>query len=407
MAYNTSLFAQLLQLVPRPAFARLVRHTKADRYCKSFTTWQQCVAMLYLHFAQAKSLREISDGLRSCGGKLSHLGISAPAHSTLAHANATRPAVVYEQLFYQMLARCHATRPGKRKFKFKNPLYSLDSTIIDLCLSLFPWAEFRQTKGAVKLHLLLDHDGYLPTYAVITDGKTADITVARTLKLPKGSLVVMDRGYCDYALFHAWHRAGVFFVTRLKERARYDVVLDKQVPEHRNILADQLIRFTGATAKQRCPVMLRRVVVWDAVNERELELLTNHLDFGATTIAAIYKDRWEIELFFKAIKQHLRIKTFVGTSENALKVQLWTALLAILILKYLQFLSSFAWPLCRLVALLRLHLFTYRNLQDWLDDPFHVPPEPDAPAQLTLGFWTASTAAAAMSPRRATAGAKN
>lgn len=163
----------------------------------------------------------------------------------------------------------------------------------------------------------------------------------------------MDRGYCDYALFHAWHRAGVFFVTRLKDRAQYEVVLDKQVPERRNIRADQLIRFTGVTAKKRCPVLLRRVVVWDAVNAREIELLTNHLDFGATTVAAIYKDRWEIELFFKAIKQHLRIKTFVGTSENTLKVQLWTALLAILILKYLQFISTFAWPLCRLVALLR------------------------------------------------------
>jgi len=406
MAYNTSLFAQLLHIVPRSVFDRLVRQTKADRYCKSFLTWHQCVAMLYLQFAHAKSLREISDGLRSCGGKLSHLGICAPAHSTLAHANATRPAVLYEQLFQQMLARCYAHRTGKRKFTFKNPLASLDSTTIDLCLTMFPWAEFRQTKGAVKLHLLLDHDGYLPTYAVITDGKTADITIARTLMIAKGSILVMDRGYCDYALFHAWHRAGVFFVTRLKDRAQYEVVIEKQVPEHRNILADQLIRFTGATAKKRCPVLLRRVVVWDAVNSREIELLTNHLDFGATTIAAIYKDRWEIELFFKAIKQHLRIKTFVGTSENALKVQLWTALLAILMLKYLQFISTFAWPLCRLVALLRLHLFAYRNLQDWLDDPFHAPPEPDESAQLTLGFRTASAGGTAVSSRLVTAGAQ-
>lgn len=394
MAYNTSLFAQLLQTVPRSTFDRIVRQTRADRYCKSFTTWHHCVAMLYLHFAQAKSLREISDGLRSCGGKLSHLGISAPPHTTLAHANATRPAALYEQLFQQMLARCHARRHGQRKFKFKNPLYSLDSTTIDLCLSLFPWAAFRQTKGAVKLHLLLDHDGYLPTYAVMTDGKAADVAIARTLKLAKGSLVVMDRGYCDYALFHAWHRAGVFFVTRLKDRARYEVVLDKQVPDHRDILADQLIRFTGAAAKRRCPAVLRRVVVWDPVQQREIELLTNHLDFGATTIAAVYRDRWEIELFFKALKQHLRVKTFVGTSENALKVQLWTALLAILILKYLQFISTFAWPLCRLVALLRLHLFTYRHLQDWLDDPFGGPPELEASAQLTLGYWTASAVSA-------------
>ena len=265
------------------------------------------------------------------------------------------------------------------------------SSTIDLCLSLFPWAQFRQTKGAIKLHLVLDHDGYLPTFALITDGKRHEVTVAREFRFPKGSLIVMDRGYCDYSLFYTWDQAGLFFVTRQKDNAAYEVVLNKMVPDRSNVRSDQLIRFTGAKARKDCPIILRRVVVWDEKQQREIVLLTNHLQFGATTIAAIYKDRWEIELFFKALKQHLKIKTFVGTSENALKLQIWTALISLLLLKYLQFKSLCGWPLCRLVAMLRLNLFTYRNLWDFLTDPFQAPPD-EPPYQLTLGFETAGSA---------------
>lgn len=393
MAYSTSLFSQLLQVIPRTTFDRLVRETKSARYAKGFSCWTQCVAMLFCQFAQSKSLREISDGLRITHGKLNHLRIeAAPSKSTLAYANAHRPAALYERLFAELLQQCHATRPGKKKqFRFKNPLYSLDASTIDLCLSLFPWAEFRQTKGAVKLHLVLDHDGYLPTFALLTDGKRHEVTVARDFTFPKGSIIVMDRGYCDYGLFHTWHQAGLYFVTRQKDNAAYDVVLDKAVPERGHIRADQLIRFTGPKAQQACPIVLRRVVVWSEADQREYVFLTNHLTLGATTIAAIYKDRWEIELFFKALKQHLKIKTFVGTSENALKIQIWTALISLLLLKFLQFKSQCGWPLCRLVAMLRLNLFTYRNLWEFLNDPFQAPPE-EPPYQLTLGFETASVA---------------
>jgi len=387
MKFTTSLFAQMLQVVPRVSFMRLVHECGAERHAKGFSSWDQCVAMLFCQLAQAKSLREISDGLAVTCGKLSHLGLrTAPAKSTLSYANAHRPWQLYQNVFFHLRDFCRSESPGKkRKFRFKNKLLSLDSTTIDLCLSLFPWADFRQTKGAIKLHMLLDHDGYLPDFAVITDGKTPDVSIARYFTLPAGSIVAVDRGYYDFELFARWTNSGVFFVTRLKANAAYEIVENRPVPQRGSVLADQLIRFTGARTSLKYPDLLRRVVVWDEKNHREIELLTNHLSFGATTVGKIYQDRWEIELFFKVLKQYLKIKTFVGTSPNALKTQIWTALIALLLLKYLQFRSKCNLPLCRLVALLRLNLFSYRNLWDWLDDPFETPPELPNP-QLEMAF---------------------
>jgi hypothetical protein len=347
----------------------------------------QLVAMLYLQLAQAKSLAEICDGLRLTCGKLSHLGIAtAPAKSKLAYANEHRPAVIYQRLFAATLQQAEQWRPGKKKrFRFKHRLLTLDSTTIALCAQLFPWAHYQQHKGAAKIHLVLDHDGYLPTYAVITDGTVADVTVARTLHFSKGSIVVMDRGYSDYTLFDTWTRQGVFFVTRLKDNAVYTVEEERPVPaQHPEILSDQLIRLSSAYAQARCPSRLRRIVVRDTTGE-EVVLLTNQFSLAATTIAAIYRDRWAIEIFFRTIKQCLRIKTFVGTSANALAIQIWTALLALLLVAICRFRSTFGWHLSRLLALLRVNLFTYRDLLDWLTDPFHTPPL-GPPEQLELAF---------------------
>jgi hypothetical protein len=387
MKYNTSLFGQILQIIPRTKFARIVRECKAERHSKGFSCWDQFVSMLFCQFAQCKSLREISDGLAVTFGKLVHLGMKiAPAKSTLAYANAHRTCRVYSQLFYELLEFCRAYSPGKKaKFRFKNPLLSMDSTTISLCLSLFPWAEFRQTKGAIKLHMVLDHDGYIPTFAVITDGSVHDIHAARLAAFPKGSIVACDRAYCDYELFHKWTVEGVYFVTRQKGNAAYQVIEDRPIPQNSNVLSDQIICFTGPLSKNKCPDLMRRIVLWDDKNHKEVILLTNHLSFGATTIGKIYRDRWEIELFFKTLKQHLKIKTFVGTSPNALAVQIWTALIAILLVKFLAFKSKCKLPLCRLVALLRLNLFSYRDLWKWLDDPFAVPPIEPFP-QLELAF---------------------
>jgi len=220
----------------------------------------------------------------------------------------------------------------------------------------------------------LDHDGYLPSVVVITEGKRHDVRVSRTLRFDPGTIVVMDRGYTDYAWFGQLTAQAVWFVTRLKDPAVYEVVETRRIPTQGRVELDEIIRLTGVGAAEKCPHLLRRVEVYDPEKDTTLVFLTNHLAFGATTIAAIYKDRWQIELFFKALKQNLKIKTFVGTSANALKVQVWTALIAMLVLKYLQLRSRFGWSLSNLVALLRMNLFTHRDLWGWLDQPFEGPP---------------------------------
>lgn len=375
MVGHSSLFSQLLSVVNRHQFERRVRESGAERASKGFSCWSQFVAMMFCQLAQAKSLREISDGLACCEGKLNHLGLEeGPKRSTLSYANARRPWQLFESLFYDQLALAQSLAP-KKKLRFKNKLLSLDATVIDLCLSMFNWATFRQTKGAVKLHLLLDHDGYLPVYAHLTEGNVHELRVAKSLQFPKGSVVVMDRAYVDYRQFARWTKAGIFFVTRLKENANYWDFEDWPVPKNSNVLKDQLIRLNPITAGAPCREDLRLVTVWDERNQCEVRLLTNQMHFGASTIAAIYRERWQIELFFKALKQNLKIKTFVGTSANAVRIQIWTALIAILLLKILQFKSTFGWALSNLVALLRWNLFSYRNLWEWINRPYDTPPE--------------------------------
>ena len=384
----SSIFGQILQVFDKRDFLQAVRDTRSEHAAKGFTCWDQFVAMLFCQLGQAQSLREICGGLATCLGKLKHLGIDdAPKRSTLSYANEHRPWQLYQMMFYRLLEKCQTmARFQKRKFRFKNKLFSLDASVIELCLSLFDWASFRQTKGAVKLHLLLDHDGYLPTFATVTEGDVHEVNVAWELKLHKGSILAVDMGYTDYALFAKWILEGIFFVTRQKANAAYRVVEEHKVPQNRNILKDQIIEFTGYYAKKDCPHRLRRIEVWDQEFNRTLVLLTNHLKFGATTVAAIYKDRWQIEIFFKAIKQNLKIKTFVGTSKNALLIQIWTALTVILLLKYLKFRSSMNWSLSNLVAMLRYNLFTYRDLWLWLDNPFEVPALIPGDEQLMLAF---------------------
>jgi hypothetical protein len=386
-----SIFSQLLQLFPRMEFEQAVRDHKAEYHARGFTCWGQFIAMLFCQLGRAHTLREICGGLASCEGKLKHLGVpDAPKKSTLAYANEHRPWGLYQTIFTQLLAKCHAAvvgREQKKKFRFKNKLTSLDSSVIDLSLSLFDWAQFRRTKGAIKLHLLLDHDGYLPSFAVITSGKTSDIKVARKMRFDPGSVLIMDRGYIDYEWLVQLTEQGVYFVTRLKDRASFEVVENRPLPAKGNILKDQII-FFHSQAEESDEYFFRLVEVWLEDKQESVVFLTNNLEFAATTIAAIYKDRWQVELFFKAIKQNLKIKTFLGTSANAVKTQIWTALIAMLILKYLQLRSRFSWSLSNLIALLRHQLFVYRDLFTWLDAPFEGPPalaEMDM-KQLSLGL---------------------
>lgn len=373
-----SIFGQVLNFFPRHIFRQQVTQHGAERCAKGFSCWDQFVAMLFCQLADAASLREITAGLATAGARLGHLGlVRPPARATLAYANAHRPAALYEALFYDLLGRAgELVQLPRHKFRFKNPLYSLDATTLDLCLSLFPWAEFRRTKGGVKLHMVLDHEGYLPVYAHLTEARCHEIRTARELGFAPGSVIVFDRGYADYAWFGSLCATGVFFVTRLKDNAVYEVI--ERRPCKGDIRADEIIRLSG-TAGAECPHELRRVAVWIEKDQRELVFLTNHPGFAASTIAAIYKERWQIELFFKALKQNLRIKSFVGTSKNALLTQIWTALIAILLLKILQLRSRRGWALSTLCTLLRWNLFAYRELWEWLahaDDP---PPEQPPP----------------------------
>lgn len=380
-----SIFSQLLQLFPRWEFQMLVKETKSERHSRGFTSWSQFVSMLFCQLGHAFSLREITGGLRSCEGKLKHLGISAPSHSTLSYANEHRPWQLYQLLFLKLLDRCQSQlNLGKRKFRFKNKLVSLDSSTIDLCLEIFNWAHFRRAKGAIKLHLLLDHDGYLPSFAIITEGKIHDVTVARQFHFEPYTIVVDDRGYNDYGLFGRWTANHVYFVTRMKDNAVYSVIKKNKIPQNRHILKDEIIEFSGVGAYEKCPYQLRRIEFYNAEKQEVLVFITNHLKLGASTIAAIYKDRWQIEIFFKSLKQNLKIKTFVGTSPNAVKIQIWTALIAMLILRFLQLRSKYGWSLSNLVALLRMNLFTHRDLWAWLNQPFEILPEQYEGEQLQL-----------------------
>jgi hypothetical protein len=384
MIHTGSLFSQILSLFQRSNFARHVHELRAEYHARGFSSWDQFVAMLFCQLAQARSLREISDGLKCCEGKLKHLGLAQePKRSTLSYANAHRPWELFERLFYDLLAQCQQISPQK-KFRFKNRLLTMDSTTVELCASMFDWAHWRRTKGAVKLHLLLDHDGYLPVFGHVTDGKTGDVKVAQSLDFPKGSIVALDRGYIDYRLFTRWTRQGVYFVTRLKRNADIQVVQRHAVPAGSNVLKDETVRLQAFVAGRPDWEDLRCVTVWLEDKQEELVLLTNNFKLAASTIAAIYKERWQIELFFKLLKQQLKIKTFVGTSANAVRIQIWTALIAVLILRYLQFRSSFGWAVSNLVALLRWNLFSYRNLWEWLNRPFDTPPEPAAQLELVL-----------------------
>ena len=389
MSTVCSIFSQILKLIPHTGFDAAVRKHNAERNAKGFTSWGQLVAMLFCQLGSVTSLRDITNGLAASEGKLRHLGLpEAPKRSTLAYANAHRPCQLYEDVFYQLLetARAQAHQAGARhKFRFKNQLLSIDATTIELCAAVFDWAKFRRTKGAVKLHLMLDHDGLLPCFGVITDGKRHEVTVTRQWQFDAGSILVFDRGYNDYDWFTQLTRQGVFFVTRLKDNADYIVIEERAVAQRRGVLRDQIICMTRQAADSEKAPFLRRIEFFDEKQQRTLVFLTNHLKLAAATVAEVYKNRWQIELFFKALKQSLKVKTFVGTTANALKTQIWTALMAMLLIKILHMRSRFGWHLSNFIVLLRQQLFVYRDLWRWIDEPFQAPELPPDP-QLALSF---------------------
>ncbi len=361
MAHYNTVFSQLLKLIPRHEFETLAKQHHSGRSFRSASRWSQFVTMAMGQLSGRKSLRDIVDNVSAQAHRLYHLGSAKLSRSNLSRINENKPYALYEALFEKLLRRCQGVVPG-HNFRFKNPLYSLDASTIDLCLSVFPWAKFRTTKGAVKLHVGLNHAGYLPEFVTLTEGKKHDITVGRILKFPKGSIVAIDKAYNDYSWYNHLTGNGIFFVTRLKSNAKYRVIDRRVVLKNKGLTSDQTIEFTGLQTAKKCPVQLRRIGYRDPDTGKHYVFLTNNFKLAARTIADIYKARWQVELFFKWIKQNLKIKSFVGTSKNAVMTQIWIALCMYLLLVFLKFQSKLTKSMQQILRLLQLNLFEKRDM---------------------------------------------
>jgi len=384
MAHCNTIFHQMLKLIPRHHFAKLEAEHGTGRKARSFTRWSQLVHLLSMQLTARASLRDGVASLKARLKSLYHLGVKPVARSTFADANHQRPASFFAALFASMYRRCQPLAP-KHKFKFKNKLYSLDATVVSLCLSLFPWASFRRTKAGVKLHTLLDHDGYLPAFVAITPAREHEIKKARALNLPKGSIVVEDLGYTDYAWYGQLTAQKIFFVTRQKTNARYRVLGRRPVKVALGLLSDETILLTGAKARE-CPKPLRRIVYQDPKTDKVYVFLTNHFRLAAKTIADIYKERWQIEIFFRFIKQNLKIKAFIGNSENAVMSQIYAALIVYLLLCYTKFLCNLGVTLQTFMRILQLNLFRTCTVQELFEPPGILPDNMNVNSQLCLAL---------------------
>ena len=404
MAHNNTVLSQLLKMIPRHEFESLAKQHHSGRSFRTASRWSQCVTLMMAQLSGRKSWRDIVENASSQAHRLYHLGSVKLSRSNLSRMNNEKPSALYEALFGKLLVRCQRTVPG-HNFRFKNTLYSLDASTIDLCLSVFPWADFRATKGAVKLHVGLNHSGYLPEFVTITEGKTSDIEMGRTLQFPKGSIVAIDKGYNDYGWYKQLTDKGIYFVTRLKKNAKYRTLERRAVLKDKGLTCDQTIEFTGARTAKRCPVPLRRIGYTDTETGKHYVFLTNNFQLSAKTIADIYKARWQIELFFKwnkdgetknryprskltgyyaifsfgpfafkayrsklrgikprEIKQNLKIKAFIGISKNAVMTQIWIALCVYLLLAYVKFQSKLTKSMQQILRLLQVNLFEKRDL---------------------------------------------
>lgn len=386
---KVTLLAQLLAYLPGEEIRKAAREAGSNKHSKGIDAWTHLVSMIFCHLSNAGSVRDISNGLRSMTGNVSHLGCKrAPSKSSVSYINQNRDHKVFEQFFQLTLQHLgqHVGFERKNLQRLKRKIFLMDATVIPLCSKVFDWAHFRQHKGAVKLHTVLDYDGCLPCYAYISDGKKHEVTVARTLRFPRGSVVVCDRGYLDFSWLYNLDSSDVLFVTRAKDNMAYEVTTTYDVDTAAGFLADENIRLTGFKSAEAYPKTLRRVAYKDPETGQELVFLTNQKSWTADTVAALYKERWNIEVFFKQIKSHLRIKTFVGTSENAVRIQLWTALITILLLKAMQKIASYKWHLSNLITFLRMHLFVKTGLKQYLDRPFE--PESLSSEDIQLSLFT-------------------
>lgn len=381
---KVTLFSQVLGLLKRSPIQKIVREHESDKHSKGINTWTQMISMIFMQMSGCNSLRDISMGLRSATGNLLHMGIKkAPSKSSLSYLNKNRSHEVFKAIYFDLLERYGASLNRSRMHarRIKKKVFIMDSSIIPLSLSLFDWAKYRTTKGAVKLHAVLDYDSGLPCYANLSDGKKHDVKVAKETLFPEGSVLVVDRAYVDYEWLYNLDSNGVSFVTRLKSNAVIEVLeefLTNEKQEH--ILSDHDIQMAGLTSSKKYPKTLRIVRVYDEKRDQYLILLTNHLSWTADTVSQLYKARWDIEVFFKHIKQLFRVKTFVGTSPNAVRIQMWCAMIAMLLLSYLKQKAKYPWGLSNLITFIRTNLFVKIDLWKWVNKPTHenqnLPPPP-------------------------------
>ena len=383
MSHCNTIFSQILKLVPRHEFETLAKQHHSGRSFRTASRWSQFVTLAMAQLAGRISLRDIVENVSAQAHRLYHLGSAKLTRSNLSRINEDKPYALYEALAGKLLNRCQGMAPG-HKFRFKNPLYSLDASTIDLCLSVFPWASFRSTKGAIKLHVGLNHDGYLPEFVALTEGKASDVEMGRTLAFPSGSIVVVDRGYNDYDWYNQLTEKGIFFVTRLKANAQYRVINHQPVLKNKGLTSDQTIRLTSIQAAKKCSGQLRRVGYRDIDTGKHYIFLTNNFKLAARTIADIYKARWQVELFFKWIKQNLKIKSFIGTSKNAVMTQIWIAMCVYLLLAFIKFQSKMNKTMQQILRLLQLNLFEKRDLMALLrGDP---PPNLNHPSDIQMSL---------------------
>lgn len=369
MSHHNTAFHQLLKPLSRHDFEADAKKHHVGQKLRSATRWDQFIGMAMSQLSGRQSLRDIQSNLEAQQDKLYHLGAKPIARSTLARLNEKQPAALYERVFNRLLARCTGL-PGEHKFRFKAPLYSLDASTIDLSLKLFPWAAHRHDKASVKLNVGLNHGNLVPEFVALSDGQENDMVEGRKFQFPKGSIVAFDKGYVDYQWFKSLTDKGVFFVTRLRAKAVYTVHERRAVNREQGVLSDQIIQLSSTHARKRGAPKLRRVGYRCPETGKFYQFLTNHFNLSAATIAAIYKDRWQVELFFKAIKQNLNIKAFVGASRNAVLTQLWIAMITYLLVAFARYSARAGWTVQRMLRVIQLNLFERRSLKEVFDpDP--------------------------------------
>ncbi|WP_020614782.1 IS4 family transposase [Sediminispirochaeta bajacaliforniensis] len=380
MKNNNSIFGQMLQFISRYKFQKCVKEYQSEKHSKGFSSWSHFVSMLFGQLSGQDGLRGIETGMAAQGQKLYHLGVDSVKRSTLSYANNHRTHRVFKAVFESLLKKVTSNAPGHR-FKFKNRLYSVDATTIDLSLGLYDWARFRKKKGGIKVHVKMNHSGYIPEFITVTTAKQHEGREIDKMQLKSGDVVAFDRAYTNYNRFATYCRDGIYFVTRIKKNANYKVIKRHTVSKHKNISSDQIIEMVGFYTRKNCPMYLRRIRVKDPKTGKYIVILTNQMEWSPATVAAVYKDRWQIEIFFKAMKQNLKIKSFLGTSRNAILIQIWTAMISYLLLSYLKFLSTHKWTIGSLMNVIPMLLFSRRSLWEWLNKPFGVS---SSPQDLTL-----------------------